>query len=155
VMDGNSSLGYTGNFASFNFSPASSSSTTTTTTTTTTTAATGNTPFSGTPINATSVIKADQFDNGGEGVAYHDSTSQNEGGAGRSTGVDLGWTNSEGGTNYLGWTHAGEWVDYTINAATAGSYTFNARAANAGAGAAFHVEIDGVNVTGTISVANT
>ncbi|MDO8686315.1 MAG: hypothetical protein Q7J78_06575 [Clostridiales bacterium] len=34
-------------------------------------------------------IQAENFDNGGEGVAYHDSDATNSGGQYRSTGVDI------------------------------------------------------------------
>ena len=73
----------------------------------------------------------------------------------RGDGVDVGWTNGDGGSAYVGWTHAGEWMGYTINAATAGSYTLNARDAAAAAGGSFHIEIDGTNVSGTMTVPNT
>jgi hypothetical protein len=151
VMDGNDAYGFSGNFNQFQFTAASAATTPPATTPTTG----SSTPFSGTPINVGSIMHASDFDNGGEGVGYHDSTSQNEGGSTyRSSGVDMAWTNSDGGANYVGWTHAGEWLNYTVNAASAGSYTFNARVANVGTGASFHVEVDGVNV-GSLAVGNT
>lgn len=49
-----------------------------------------NTPFGGTAIGLPGRIEAENFDNGGEGVAYHDTTpTANEGGAYRSEGVDI------------------------------------------------------------------
>ena len=45
--------------------------------------------FSGTPVAIPGIVRASDFDNGGEGVAYHDTTTANEGGAYRTTGVDL------------------------------------------------------------------
>src|SRR4029077_20177917 len=79
------------------------------------------TPFSGTPLSIPGVIPAANFDNGGEGVAYHDATSGNAGGAFRSTEVDLEPA-SAGGYD-VGWVSAGEWLNYTANVVTAGSYT--------------------------------
>src|SRR5205085_265179 len=47
------------------------------------------TPFGGTPISvgASAIIQAEDFDNGGEGIAFHDTDAGNTGGAYRSTGV--------------------------------------------------------------------
>ena len=47
------------------------------------------TPFNGTPVNLPATIQAENFDNGGEGVAYHDNDAANQGGAYRQTGVDV------------------------------------------------------------------
>jgi hypothetical protein len=114
------------------------------------------TPFSGTPIAVGNVIKAGYYDQGGEGVAYHDTTSWNESGINfRGDGEDVGWTNADGGGAYVGWTHTGEWINYTVNAASAGSYTLQMRVAAAGNGGYFHVEVDGQSVTGSMNIPNT
>jgi hypothetical protein len=113
------------------------------------------TPFSGTPIALPGQIEIENFDNGGEGAAYHDTTAQNEGGAYRQTGVDIEPAGDLGGGYDVGWTHAGEWVGFTTSVAAAGNYDLDVRAANLGSGGAFHVEVDGVNVTGTLAVPNT
>ena len=47
------------------------------------------TPYTGTPTPVPGQINAEVFDNGGEGVAYHDSGPNNVGGQVRSTGVDI------------------------------------------------------------------
>jgi hypothetical protein len=98
-------------------------------------------------------IQTENFDNGGEGVAYHDIDATNTGGQYRTTGVDIE-TCSEGGFN-VGWMRTGEWLEYSVNVATAGTYTLQARVATGLAGRTFHVEMDGVNVSGTITVPNT
>src|ERR1700722_17945719 len=46
-------------------------------------------PFLGTPFAVPGVIMADNFDNGGQGVAYNDTTPGNQGGSYRSTDVDV------------------------------------------------------------------
>jgi hypothetical protein len=48
-----------------------------------------NTPYGGTATVLPATIPAENFDNGGEGAAYHDTTATNDGGAYRSEGVDL------------------------------------------------------------------
>ncbi|SFD88202.1 Por secretion system C-terminal sorting domain-containing protein [Chitinophaga sp. CF118] len=112
------------------------------------------TPYSGTASAIPGKIEAENYDNGGEGVAYHDLTSTNLGGQYRTTEtVDLGTAN-EGGYN-LGYVQAGEWVEYTVNITTAGAYTLQSRVAATAAGKSFHIELDGQNISGNISVPNT
>src|SRR4029453_3767554 len=65
-------------------------------------------------------IQAEDFDNGGSGWGYWDSTSGNAGGQYRATDVDRE-SCSEGGYG-VGWTYPGEWLNYTVNVASAGSY---------------------------------
>ena len=98
-------------------------------------------------------MEVEQFDNGGEGVAYHDTTSGNSGGAFRSTGVDI--EAASGGGYDVGWTSATEWLQYSVNVASAGSYTAQVRVASAGQGGQFHIEMNGTNVSGTLTVPDT
>ena len=86
-------------------------------------------------------ILAANFDNGGEGVAYHDTTPGNTGGAYRNTDVDLE-ASSEGGYD-VGWIDAGEWLNYTVNVSAAGNYTVKLRVASPSGGAALHVGFNG------------
>jgi hypothetical protein len=46
-------------------------------------------------------------------------------------------------------------MNYTVNVTSAGTYTLQARVASLPGGGAFHVEINGANVTGTINVDST
>jgi aryl-phospho-beta-D-glucosidase BglC (GH1 family) len=51
------------------------------------------------------------------------------------------------------WVSGGEWTDYNINVATAGSYYIWARVSNGGTSAAtFHINLDTTNVSGTVTV---
>jgi hypothetical protein len=68
-------------------------------------------------------------------------------------GVDLEALPGSGSA--VDYTHAGEWINYTVNVTAAGTYTLDARVANYGSGGAFHLEVDGVNVTGTLAVPDT
>jgi len=102
----------------------------------------GGSPYSGSPITVPGRIQAADFDNGGEGVAYHDSgPNTNAGGAYRSTGVDI-TTSSEGGYT-IGWIAPGEWVNYTVNVASSGTYKVQLRIAAAVAGGVLHVGFNG------------
>src|SRR4029077_8560621 len=82
---------------------------------------------------------------------YHDGDAANNGGQYRATAVDIENCSDTGGGYNVGWTAAGEWLSYTINAAVDGLYTLQVRTASSGNGGNFHVEIDGVNKTGTMT----
>ncbi len=105
---------------------------------------------------ATVVVQAEAFDTGGEGTAYHDTTSANQGGAYRTTeGVDIQATSDSGGGYNVGWTAAGEWMQYTVSIPATGTYNLSFRVASSGAGGTFHVNVDGVNMSGAMTVPNT
>jgi len=106
------------------------------------------TPYYGAAIVLPGTIQAEDFDTGGEGLSYHDTDATNAGGAYRQGGVDI-QASSDGGYN-VGWVSAGEWLAYSVNVQAAGSYLLQARVAAPAAGAAFHVEFGGVNVTGPL-----
>jgi len=114
-----------------------------------------NPAYGGTPVTLPGTIQAENFDVGGDGSAYHDTTAGNKGGAYRTGDVDLGPTADVGGGYYVGWTPAGEWLNYSVNVATSGTYTLETRVANLGSGATFHVEVDGADKTGRIAVPDT
>jgi Tol biopolymer transport system component len=106
-------------------------------------------PLSGLPISLPGTIPASDFDNGGDTVAYHDSTIGCTGYCTyRNTDVDM-WE------RYVIHTTAGEWLEYTANVATAGTYTLTARVGSDAGGGTFHVEVDGVNVTGPMTMPST
>jgi hypothetical protein len=103
------------------------------------------------------LIEAEDFDYGGEGVAYHDTDIGNNG-SGRRTDVDLaeaGFYQNHMPNEALGWTKAGEWVQYTVDVQQAGYYRVDARVASKGQGGTFHIEFNGVDKTGTITVPHT
>ena len=64
-----------------------------------------------------SVVEAENFDYGGEGVAYHDTTPGNTGGAYRATDVDIEPASS-GGFD-VGWVVPSEWLNYSVTVASA------------------------------------
>jgi carbohydrate binding protein with CBM6 domain/pectate lyase-like protein/putative Ig domain-containing protein len=118
------------------------------------TASTVESPYSGNTAYIPGQIFLYNYDNGGEGVAYHDNDATNDGGQYRpSEGVDV--ENSGEGIYDVGFTNAGEYMNYTVNVTSAGTYTLQARVASQPGGGAFHVEINGANVTGTINVDST
>jgi hypothetical protein len=111
----------------------------------------GPTPFK--PMTVPGRIEAEDYDLGGEGVAYHDTTPGNLGGVYRQDDVDIETTAGEGTPN-VGWIRDTEWLDYTVNVTTAGPYTLTARVASPKSGRTAVLFIDGVEKA-TIAVPNT
>ncbi|HIH02608.1 MAG TPA: carbohydrate-binding protein, partial [Methanoregulaceae archaeon] len=111
----------------------------------------GQTPYNGVHT-LPGRVQAEDFDNGGQNVAYYDTTSGNSGGAGRTAeAVDVETVN---GVTNIGWIIAGEWTEYTVNVATSGSYTANFRVGSWANSRQVVLTVDGA--TGcTITVPNT
>src|SRR6185503_7954201 len=55
----------------------------------------------------------------------------------------------------LAWAFAGEWLNYAVNVSTAGTYDLDIRVASAGTGGRFHIEVNGIDRTGPLTVPNT
>ena len=97
-------------------------------------------PFKGSPFNPGQTIQAEDFDTGGEGIAYHDNDSINRGPSTYrpGTGVDL-YTGPHGVN--IGYVQPGEWTEYTVNIPEAGDYHFAVRAAHVQPGARFSLSM--------------
>lgn len=112
------------------------------------------TPFGGTPHPIPGTIQIEDFDSGGEGIAYHDTDVANNGNQYRTGGVDIENCSDTGGGYNVGWAAEGEWLEYTVNVATPGLYSFQTRYAAYGGGI-FHLESDGINKSGSLTNINT
>lgn len=125
-------------------------------------------------------IQCEYYDRGGEGVAYHDTDSINEG-SGKlnppngsylnefriNEAVDISYTKSNETDNnpynmvepimeqlYVGWTNHGEWLKYTINVNKSGIYNVGLMYTACGdGGIAF--ELDGKKLTSELKVPTT
>ena len=115
-------------------------------------------PYTGSPFAVPGSFEAENFDLGGEGVAYHDAVAGNAGGQYR-TNEDVDIYTPAAGTNASGYVvnniQTGEWLEYTIDVAAAGSYMLELRVSSEYTSSRFHVEIDGVDVTGSMTVPST
>jgi hypothetical protein len=103
-------------------------------------------------------IELEDFDDGGEGIAYHDLDPENQEKKEppyRKTGVDLEWREAASGKFNLGWTRPGEWLTYTVDVKAAGTYRIDMLVACKGAGGTFRLEFNGVDRTGPITVPDT
>jgi hypothetical protein len=137
-------------FDSFGPSAASAQASATTTGGGSTTEA----PYGGTPAAIPGTVQAENYDTGGQGVAYNVTSTNGSGNSYRSDGVDLEATTDTGGGYDMGWTTAGQWFKYTVNVTTAGTYTVTLRVAAVGAVTdAFHVtNSSGTNLSGSVNV---
>lgn len=117
------------------------------------------TPFGNVAIRLPATIEAENFDNGGAGVAFSDITPVNAGGMYRETPVDIypiTTTSSLGNAPYaIGSIRAGEWVEYSIDVPSTGSYTLQLRFASGSTGGTGQVLIDNAAWSGAMSFGNT
>src|SRR5580698_3203277 len=111
-------------------------------------------PYGGTPAPIPGTVQAENYDTGGQGVAYNVTSINGTGNSYRSDGVDLEVTTDTGGGYDLGWTAGGQWFRYTVNVATAGTYTVTFRVAALDAVTdAFHISnSSGTNLSGSVNV---
>lgn len=75
--------------------------------------------------------EAEDFDDNGEGLSFHDLEAENKGKAYRlTTGVDIEPSTDTGGGYNLGYTATGEWLTYLIESVTPGTYDIALRTAS-------------------------
>ncbi|RYD33835.1 MAG: carbohydrate-binding protein, partial [Verrucomicrobiaceae bacterium] len=111
-----------------------------------------NLPYHGAPHGVPGVIQAEDFDFGGEGIAYSDTTASNLGGSHRpDEAVDLEFTTDAGGGHQVAGV-GGEWLEYTVNMEHAGGYVLALRISAAAEGGVLSFEIDGNAVSGGIGI---
>ncbi|MFZ9045435.1 MAG: glycosyl hydrolase [Cyclobacteriaceae bacterium] len=93
----------------------------------------------------------DYFEGGsGQGITYQDTSPGNNGDFRTNEAVDAAVVEGEGAT--VGWTTGGEWLSYTVDVTTSGSYDFSFRYAsgNAAGGGPFLLLLDDQEVTSSI-----
>jgi len=113
----------------------------------------GQVPYLGSPYVLPAKIEAEDFDGGGEGVAYHDTSPGNTGGEYRtSEDVDIQTCEDTGGGYNLGWIIESEWLEYTVTVPAPGEYPIEVRVASASVGGTFRIEFNGVDKTGEVTV---
>jgi beta-glucosidase len=120
-------------------------------------------PFGGTPAAVPGTVQAANYDTGGQGVAYNVTSVNGTANSYRSDGVDLEATTDTQdttgtGAGYdLGWTTSGQWFRYTVNVATAGTYTVSLRLASPdGVTDALHIaSTSGTNLSGDVNAPDT
>ena len=125
-------------------------------------------------------VECEFYNEGGEGIAYHDSDSINNG-SGKlnpangtylnefrmKEGVDISYTKPHGiddnpynrvprdmGQLYVGWTKPGEWINYTVRVKQTQPYKIGLMYTANGDGA-ISLDLDGKAITGPLKVSST
>jgi hypothetical protein len=84
------------------------------------------------------VIEAENYDFGGEGVAYHDSDTDNVGAEYRIfDAVDI--EARDAGGYHVGYVEPGEWIEYTVDVADSGLYNVAFELASLDGGGRIHI----------------
>jgi Carbohydrate binding module (family 6)/Glycosyl hydrolases family 16 len=111
-------------------------------------------PYGGTPAAVPGTVLSENYDTGGQGVGYNVTSTNGTDNGYRSDGVDLELASAPATGNDLGWTAAGQWFRYTVNVATAGTYTVSILVASPAAVTdAFHISNSaGTNLSGSVAV---
>ena len=119
-------------------------------------------PYGGKAVTLPGKIEVENYDINGSGKgnsSYYDMDSENKGRAYREDGVDIEEINCDGdatGKCYgIGYTQASEWLEYTVNIATAGEYFLTLRAAAGGNSGSVQLFIDDKAITDTIAIPQT
>lgn len=137
-------------------------------------------PWKGQPQQIPGKVECEFYNTGGEGVAYHDSDSINNG-SGKlnpangdflnefrmNEGVDISYTKSHDIDNnpyskvppqmnqlYVGWTKPGEWINYTVNVKASGNYKVGVMYTSNGDGA-IALDMDGVEIAKSLKINST
>jgi len=110
--------------------------------------------YGGTPAPIPGTVQAENYDTGGQGVAYNVTSINGTDNGYRSDGVDLEVCSDTGGGVDVGWESPGQWFKYTVNVAAAGTYTVSFRVAAPNAVTdAFHLSnSSGTNLSGNVNV---
>lgn len=100
-------------------------------------------------------IQLENYDRGGEGIAYHMLTKGNTGNIYRKDDVNINLSTDDGGGYMLTSIYPGEWLEYSVNVEQAGYYDIMLRVSTEDEGCSFHVQFNDKNLTGKVSIPNT
>ena len=111
------------------------------------------TPFNANPIAIPGELEVEEYDNGGEGLAYHDNEAANiPGGFRLEEGVDIG---ALGDGFILEYVASGEWIEYAVDVMQSGIYSVKAETASEVANGAFKITFDKNNASTNFSPPST
>lgn len=114
------------------------------------------TPYKGIVQTIPGVVEAEHYDEGPPLVAYYDVDEQNQGEDYREkTQVDIEKRPDASNGHGVGWIREKEWLTYTVDVKTAGAYLLEIPVASNKPGGTFHIEFDGVDVSGPIMIPDT
>ncbi|MGA0334126.1 MAG: carbohydrate-binding protein [Kiritimatiellia bacterium] len=101
-------------------------------------------------------VEAENYDLGGRGVSYWDSSAGNLGTTYRSGDqVEIAALGSASNGHFVGWIQAGEWLEYTVNVPTSGNYEIYYRVASPSTGGKMYLQVNGETQGSITSIPNT
>ena len=111
-------------------------------------------PYAGSATAVPGTIQAENYDTGGQGIGYNANSVNGTDDGYRSDGVNLETTSDTGGGNDVGWSSQGQWLRYTVDVATAGTYTISFRvAAPSAVTDALHItDSSGTDLSGAVDI---
>ena len=114
-------------------------------------------PYGGTAAAVPGTVQAANYDTGGQGTGYSVSSVNGSANSYRPDGVDLEACSDTGCGDDIGWTGTGQWFRYTVNAATARTYTLSFRLSSpSGVTDALHIaSSSGANLSGSVNAPDT
>jgi len=112
-------------------------------------------PYGGSAVNVPGAIEAENYDEGGQGVGYNDTEEENLAEtAGSATYRDDDGVDIEVGTDQtnIGYTNAGEWVNYTVEVTQTGIYDIDFVIASGSASGGTSIRLETIEpLTGNIT----
>jgi hypothetical protein len=112
-------------------------------------------PFYGESMPIPGTIEAEEFDHGGEGVSYHDSTRENQGYTLSGVefrmheGVDVVLHPENG--YVVGWITTGEWLEYTVNVLESGTYNIELHYSSQSGSGTIGIMVNGASILSDIN----
>lgn len=102
-------------------------------------------------------IEMEDYDLGGQGIAYYDKDVENQGEAYRNEGVDIVTVDSisESKGYAIGYTQEGEWTEYSIVTKKTAPYFYKAHVASGLDFSSFILMVDGKQVADTVKIPQT
>ena len=113
--------------------------------------------FNGEPAAIPGVIEAENYDKGGNRFSFYDKDAANKGETYREDAVDVvtldGATcNGDACKGYaVGYTEAGEWLEYSVKVATSGKFAIRANVATASETSKIQLFVDGAAIGDTVT----
>jgi len=111
-------------------------------------------PFSGTALSIPGKIEFEDFDKGGNGFAYYDTSEGNDATGNYRTDEDVDIEDCDEGGYNIGWTYSGEWLEYTVDVQETGSYDIVLRASTDG-DKTLSMSSDGVDIATDVLIGDT
>ncbi len=111
-------------------------------------------PYSGTAVQLSGTVQAEDFDQGPKGTAYSIATAATNKDVYRFSDVDIEPTTDTGGGFAVTNLQKDEWMRYRVNVPANGTYRIETRVASTNVGSKFHIQFNGVTVA-SLTMPNT